>query len=554
MPQNNAVQVFEGGWKQLENAIFTTNLKIISNLPESHFVRPDGTSVSVIAGTDIETFPIGLPYYDPDQVGALSDTFTIPDDATPIGHCWNDNGTRLYVVGQTTKTLYQYTVPTPYLPSSIVAASVSLDLSLVTNDVLQVVISRDGDFIFITDAASVYSFPLPTKDDITSFSSSTDTVFTPGAAADVVSFALKREGDKFYVGNTTTNEITEYVTTAPNIIVGATANGNIFTLPLIPPQLSPNSISFRSNGKQFFVLDRLDSSFVRFHLDDFDRDWNISTASYFSNSFGAADSQSIFWKPDGTKFFNLVAAGGANDRIDQFDVPDRWNMTDAQLNVTNFSLDGIANNPRGMWVTPDGLACFVIDSTSDLLVRLNMTTGWDLSTMSDSGIFFDLNGEVNVNTPTGIAFSKDQLKFYVTDSQTDDVVEFEVPAPLDIINAEFVISFDVSTFGDLTEIRLKPDDSLFYIGARAPDRILLFSLPLDGDVSGAVFLQELDVMFLEDNLQSFFVRENDGKKIWVAGQQSDAISGMDMTLEFNNAIITNFGEELTTDAGETIVA
>lgn len=554
MPQNNAVQVFEGGWEQLENAVFTDNQTSISNLPESHFIRPNGRSVSVISGTAIETYPIGLPYYDPDQVGALIDTFTIPDDVTPIGHCWNDDGTELYVVGQNTKTLYQYTVPTPYTPSSIIAASVSLDLVDVTNPVLQGVISRDGDFIFITDGISVYSFPLPVKDDITSNSS--NTVFTPGGGVNVDSFALKREGDKLYTGDIANNLITEYVTTAPNIIVGATPNGNTFTLPIVVPAsgpLEPFSITFRSNGKQLFVLERTDSVFVRCHLDDFDRDWNISTASFFSNSFPAADSQSIFWKPDGTRFFSVVSAGGANDRIDQFTVPNRWNMTDAVLDDF-FSLTGVAETPRGIWVTPDGLSTFIVDAATDTLYRFNMNTGWDISTMVDPDISFLLNGDVNVNNPSGIAFSKDQLRFYIPDAQTDDVFEFHVLVPLDIENAFHVNTLDLTAFGDLSEIRISPDDTLVYFSIRiVPDAILMFSLPPDGNISGAVFLQELDVEFLEGNLQSFFIRENDGKKLWVAGQTSGLISSLDMTLEFNNAIITNFGDELTTDIGEIIV-
>ena len=81
----------------------------------------------------------------------------------------------------------------------------------------------------------------------------------------------------------------------------------------------------------------------------------------------------------------------------------------------------------------------------------------------------------------------------------------------------------------------------------------MFSLPADGNVSNAVFLQELDVEAIENNLQGFFIRENDGKKLWLVGNAGGGITCLDMTLEFNNALLTNFGDEITTDAGETIV-
>jgi len=550
MPQNNSVQVFEGGWKELENALFTDNQANIATLPESHFVRPDGTSVSVISGTVIETFPIGLPRYDPDQVGALSDTFTITDDATPIGHCWNNNGTELYFVGQTTKTLYQFNVPTPYTPSSIIAASVSLDLVDVALDPLQVVISRDGDFIFITDGDSVYSFPLPTPDDITSNVS--NTVFTPGGGVNVDSFAVKLEGDKFYFGDIANNIIREYVATSPNIIVGATANGNTFTLPEVVAAsgpLEPFSITFRSNGKQLFVLERTDNVFVRCHLDNIN--WNISTASYFPNFLASSGYQSVFWKPDGTKLFALNSGGG--DRIDEFTLDDRWNMNEGTITF-NFALAGIAESPRGIWVSSDGLTCFVVDSTTDDIVQLDMSTGWDLSTMTDPLIRFDLTIRTNINNPSGVAFSKDQLTYYVCGSGTDDVFQYTVTSPLDITTSAFSgNSLDLSGMGDLADIRLRPDDNLMYVCTRNADFVRLFSLPPDGNVSNAVFLQELNVEAQEDNLQGFFIRENDGKKMWLVGLNAGGISCMDMTLEFNNALITSFGEEITTDAGVTIV-
>jgi len=543
MTQNRALQVFKGGWEQLEHAVFTDNEGNIPNFPVSYFIRPDGSSVSSIDGTAIETYPIGLPFWDPTQVGSIADTFTIPDDITPIGHCWNDNGTRLYVVGQNNKELFQYTVPTPYLPSSIVAASVSLDLVDVANDPIQVVISRDGDFIFITDGTSVYSFPLPVKDDITSNTS--NTVFTPGGGVFVDTFAVKREGDKIYTGDTADNSIREYVTTAPNIIVGATFNGNTLNLTSDPVA----HFTFRPNGKEIHILEDI-GGFKRCHADDA---WDLSSASLFSNTFAAVDSQSLVFKPDDTLFFSLVQAGDPNDRIDQFALLNRGNITNANL-VDNFSLDGIANTPRGIWVTPDGFVCVVMDAATDDLVRLNMSTGWNLGTMTNPSIRFDLGAAVGVTNPSGVAFTKDQLTYYIADAGTDSIYQLTVPSPMDIANSVDTGNvLNLTGMGDVTDVRLKPDDKLMYVSVRAPDRILLFRLPADGNVSNAVFLVDLNVEAQEDNLQAFFIRENDGKKLWVAGIQSGVITCMDMTLEFNNAITTELGEDLSTDAGETIV-
>jgi len=127
--------------------------------------------------------------------------------------------------------------------------------------------------------------------------------------------------------------------------------------------------------------------------------------------------------------------------------------------------------------------------------------------------------------------------------------------PLDIVNAFFIPGndLDLSSFGNITDIQIKPDDKLIYFSERTGDRILMFSLPSDKNISNAVFLDELSVGFLESNLQGFYIKEDDGKKIWIVGLQSGAIQSMDMSLEFNNALITEFGDELATEAGDILV-
>ena len=54
-------------------------------------------------------------------------------------------------------------------------------------------------------------------------------------------------------------------------------------------------------------------------------------------------------------------------------------------------------------------------------------------------------------------------------------------------------------------------------------------------------------------MQGFFIRENDGEKIWIVGNQSGAIQSMDMLLDFSNSLITSFGDNLVTELGENLV-
>ena len=53
----------------------------------------------------------------------------------------------------------------------------------------------------------------------------------------------------------------------------------------------------------------------RIHLDDYNGDWDISSASLFENTFSTVDSQSLYWKPDGTKYF-ILNTGGVQDIVE----------------------------------------------------------------------------------------------------------------------------------------------------------------------------------------------------------------------------------------------
>jgi len=545
MARNNSVQVFKGQWEELENAIFTdNNVALGTSSVDSFFIKPDGTELYILDDDVVRTFPLAIPY-DPNSLGSLGNTFTVTDDPTPRGLYFKDDGTKMFVGGRTATVMLEYVVPIPFDVSSIVASPASLSLDPpVVGALFQITFSRDGDFLFVTNTDTVYSFPLPTPWDITSNVSNTS--FDPPTLTNIFSITFKREGDKMYLHDNTANRIVEFDLSTVYDITTAVDNGNAFD----SSPMTPLDIKFRSNGLEFFILDNV-QDFMRLHLDD---QWDISTASLFTNSVSTVDSQSIFWKPDGTLFL-IVVSTAVTDRLDEFTMITRpWNQTDA-ITTATFSLVGIAETPRGIWVNPEGTICMIADAASDSIVQLDMSTGWSLSTMSDPGISVDLTLLVpGLNSPSGIAFTKDQLTFYVTDTFSDTVYQFTVPTKLDIANAAYTGNFlNLTSFGDITDIRLKPDDNLMYVSDNTGDNILLFRLPADGDVSNAVLLQTLPVGFLEPNLQGFFIRENDGAKLWVIGLTSNLVQSMDISSEFSNSLITTFGDNLVTNLGETLV-
>ncbi len=150
MTQNNPVQVFEGGWKQLENSTFTDNEFTlgIPNILTSFVIKPDGTELYVLetdAGDDdtIHTFPLDIPW-DPNSRGAEIRSFTFSEDDDSSSLYFQDDGTKMFVGGQVGKVMFAYTLPVPYDTDRIVDPPVSLSLSAISGTVADSTFSRDS--------------------------------------------------------------------------------------------------------------------------------------------------------------------------------------------------------------------------------------------------------------------------------------------------------------------------------------------------------------------------------------------------------------------------
>jgi len=248
MTQNRLLEVFKGGWEQLEHATFTDNVVSLPTTSAGTFcIKPDGTELYVLDDDVVKTFPLAIPY-DPNSLGSLGNTFTVTDDADPFGVDFKDDGTKMFIGGRDSKVMLEYAVPVPFDVSSIVASPVSLSLSAITGALNASTFSRDGDFLFAMDLNTVYSFPLPTPWDITSNVSNTS--FNPPTIDIIFSVTFKREGDKMYLVDGIIACVVEFDLSTIYDITTAVANGNILNLtPVIP-----FDTSFRSNGLEFFII------------------------------------------------------------------------------------------------------------------------------------------------------------------------------------------------------------------------------------------------------------------------------------------------------------
>ena len=261
----------------------------------------------------------------------------------------------------------------------------------------------------------------------------------------------------------------------------------------------------------------------------------------------------VSWKLDGTKFMVLNAS--AADEILEFTalVP---HSTIGATQTGQLSINPPESNPRGMYWHCNGTKFWFIGTGADTIFEYHLTIPWDLSTAFDPNISA---------TPTGtggslrdLVFVNKGLTILMSERNNDELLEFELTVPYDLstFNVLAVNTVPVVTTTPNPEsMVVHPNGSLLYVISETNGTVDMYRLHNRDSLSQVSFVDSLDLMDIMANTpQGLFIREHDGKLLYVVDTTNDEIFTLNMSLNENNSIITKLGTELITKAGNNLVA
>ncbi len=505
--RNSAKQVFKGGWDKTASAVHTEN--ILDGLVDigGFFIKPDGTMLFLELINTIQAYDLSVPW-DIFSAGPIIASFPITDDSNALGLSFSSDGTIMIVVGENTKILYSYVLPTPWDITSIVAAPTTMSLAVMLSTVYNCAFSRDGDYVFVNDIVDIHSFPLPIAYDITSNVTSTSS--TLGLAV-FGGFTFKPEGNRMYVVDLFNETIHEFELSIINDITTATPTGNILSIFLI---IGGNTLISRPNGNEFFATSIGSGEIKKLSMTN---SWDIPNASYFTNKFdvGTANLRDITWKPDGTKMYIL-------DRVDeliyQYNAPNPFNLNGVTVDST-FPLAGIEPDANGMQWRLDGTRCYIIGRFANRLFQFNCGTPWDVSTMTDSLIFVDPS---EANSTLGMFMRQDGLMLWLSDTN-QNIDEYTMSTPWDITTLTYTgNTISTSPRNDPQSLCFNYDGTMMYTVHGSPSDVLARYVVSDPfNILSAVFADELAIDV--DNSPGAIAFTYNAKKIFITGLQTDTI-------------------------------
>jgi len=236
-------------------------------VPNSLFFSPDGRNLYVMGSTgdDVNQYVLSTAW----NVSTASYVriFSVAgQDSAPHGLFFRQDGLKMYMVGQTNDTVYQYALTSPWDIST--ASYESKSVSVAAQDITPVGVyfRPEGTRMFVVGNTGddVYQYNLSTAWDVST-------------ASYVQSFSV--------AGQTST----------------------------------PQDLSFVEDGTRMFVLGSDTDAVAIYNLTT---PWDISTATYSSTQFSVSSQETsptgLYVRPDGLKMY---VVGNTNNTVYQYSIP-----------------------------------------------------------------------------------------------------------------------------------------------------------------------------------------------------------------------------------------
>ena len=249
--------------------------------------------------------------------------------------------------------------------------------------------------------------------------------------------------------------------------------------------------------------------------------FQLASAAYVQNFSVASQDNSpsaLAFNTDGTKMF---VVGYQNDSVNEYALSTGFDVSTATF-TDAFSVAAQENTPFGLAFSADGTKMFVCGLTGQDVNEYTLTTGFDVSTASYTRVFSVASQETQ---PTGIIFNTDGSKMFVVGYTSDNVNEYALTTGFNVSTASFTDAFNVSSQDSIPSgIAFNTDGTKMYVCGQTGKNVNEYTLTTGFDVSTASYTQvfnptatyanpPVDIAFSADGKKMFILSQGDGTQI-----------------------------------------
>ncbi len=380
---------------------------------------------------------------------------------------------------------------------------------------------------------------------------------------------------------------------------------------------NPEDVLFNETGTKMYILGGAGDDVTEYILSNAWDLFSIDTATNVPVVFNAEAAIDTYLSPtashgdnlvgfrfnnDGTKLFILDRSA---DQVFEFSLTIAYDISTSGAVDADIDVSGLENNGRAMEFNNDGTELYVIGYTGDDVNTYNLSTGYDLTTITgtstsialaegepnsllinDDGTTFYLAGfidqeikEYSIGTaynfssaitledtyaaptieraPHGMVFNNDGTKFFVVGSSLDMVSEIALSVPYDISTGNLTNGLYINVDeANPTGLAFNSSGTILYVIGNDVDGIIEYALSSAFDLSSTVtksgpFAVNIAVTNNENSPRDL-VFNADGSKLFVLGNRRDRVFQFDLGTNYDlSSLATDYAGEYDINSIDT---
>jgi 6-phosphogluconolactonase (cycloisomerase 2 family) len=487
---------------EIESALFstTTSISAEETHPTGIAFNNDGTKMYITGrtGDDVNEYALSTAF-DPTTKSFTHATSVAAQDSSPEDVMFNPDGTKMYISGDATDDVFEYSLSTAFDVSTASYVD-NLDMSSYETYSFSFEFNHDGTVLWVGGYNDINTFSLSTPYDI-STGSFKEGLYHVTEFREVMGLILREDDNVLYAMDWLNDNIYKFNLAAPGRISNFVASTSVSAQ--TPAQ--SHGMTFNDDGTKFYILDYGDREVDEYSLSTA---YDITTKSYVTsrsvntNGLSGMNPCGIRFNDDGTKAF----VGNCSQNVYQYSLSTPYDISTMLYEQRTYATGG--TYMIDVRFNPSGTEMFTLHyNTSDRVRRYTLSNPWDIET-AEYIEEFTLGSQSN-GTNYGFVFSPDGKSLAITEDSASHVEVYTMAEPYDIANMihSHTNELNRNLLGDNSTlvypeaIEMSPDGRYLYffspaysaktvfqfdMGTSTPDLIAGYaSITLDPEANGA---------------------------------------------------------------------
>jgi sugar lactone lactonase YvrE len=455
-------------------------------LPRGMAFNNDGTKMYMVGSATDNVYQYTLTTgFDVSTASYDSVSLNVgPQDTEPQGIAWNNDGTKLYLVGRTGSDLNEYTLTTAF-DISTATYNDRFALSGIETTPTDMAWNNDGTKAFVIGETGdmVYEFSVSTAYDITSLT------YVRGqsvSAKDIEPFgmAFNSDGTKFYFIGSQNDSIHEYDLGSAFNLTSMTFNQSFS---VTSKDTNPQCLRFNSDGSKMYVIGTSSDSV---------HEYNIGTTSIptgYHAVHTTTSTNSTYWTDINSMTADEAAGDGSIFYCVSTDDRSTWKIahnTDGIRSIVRNNSGTWQYNSNGTYASTtwtNATTNTELNALQEAMTGATSVNGYQISVASYDSVSFSVSSQELA--PRSIDFNSDGTKLFMTGNGTNAVYEYSLSTAYDISTMSYSsTSFSVSGQSlSGYSLKFKSDGTKMYVGDADNKKVFQYSLSTAFDLSTASY-------------------------------------------------------------------